>query len=412
MKKNLLFVLHAFITLFWVTGQAFAGDTTYTAITPATQTVIQGSSGIFKFNATSPVLPSSGQDKMTPYDSECVLANFLAKDTTFMGSPYDFSGWLAVSPTSYCYSGPSVTGPEVTVTVNVPTDALIGTYGAKLVAKGPLGIGWGEAAGVHIAINVVKAASCDNSPPAVTIYKPTEGENFTLGKKVPVEFTAVDEQSPITGWTAFLNSEDISSLLTEASITDGVRVTGDINSGLSGATPTPTITKIGNYTLRASATSQQQDCPPLTGSADRHFNINYNIYPGPPQMDKDNLICDVSEKTCGTINTQNGKLTGPADLQIKFAAKAYNPPNGSTEVFVSDTTVKVVIKKGDIEMLSRIYGDNPNSDVTIGTDNYLTKVDNDIWKTWSYETYTIYIYFKDYAGNYFLQYSKSFTIQP
>jgi hypothetical protein len=237
----------------------------------------------------------------------------------------------------------------------VPSDAAVGEYGARLVAKGPDGIGWGEAAGIHIMISVLEASSCDTSEPEITIYKPTEEQDFTLGKKVAVEFTAIDEQAPITGWTALINPEtayevNIASLLTESSITDGISVTGDVTTGLATESPVPTITKIGRYTLGAGATSQQAGCDPLTGYADRHFNVNYNIYPMAPHMTETTLICDRNAGPSGKPKCGgSGK-----DLQVKFAAKAYSPPESSTEVFVSDYTVRV-LKSEPKENLQMFY---------------------------------------------------------
>ena len=149
--KHMVLSLLAFALVLFLTVPAFSGNVSYIALSPITQEIQQGSYGEFRFKATSPVLPETGRNRKTPYDAGCVLADFIPKDLLFTDpiteetSPFDFSSWFSIDPQSYCYEGPNVTGPEVTVTVNIPADASVGTYSAKLVAKGPLGIGWGEA---------------------------------------------------------------------------------------------------------------------------------------------------------------------------------------------------------------------------------------------------------------------------
>lgn len=53
-------------------------------------------------------------------------------------------------------------------------------------------------------------------------------QNFVLGNPVPVDFTALDLESPVTAWTADLlpGPVDISALLTLSSISNGIGVNG------------------------------------------------------------------------------------------------------------------------------------------------------------------------------------------
>ncbi len=424
MKNSLkyrLLSLMAFALILLLAAPAFSGDVRYAVVSPTTQDIQQASFGEFKFTATSPVLPETGRNKKAPYDAGCVLADFIAKDLLFTDpiteetSPFDFSTWFSIGPQSYCYAGPNVIGPEVTVQVDIPAGASVGTYTAKLVAKAPLGIGWGEAAGVHITINVVQATSCDTTAPIVTVNKPTEGQDFTLGKRVELDFSATDPESPIISWEVALNSNPITLLSpVVTSILNGINVDGYILTGLSGTT----ITRIGNYTLSAFATNDGggSGCDDVTGYMDRHFNINYEMNPIAPQMTADPLICDKSTKKCGS----------PRDLQIKFDAMVFSPNDtettiSGTERFVRDETVRVqVVRDSDSAvMIDRTYSSSGNVQTVVtisgSTGNlagqYFTKVIYDIWKTWDNGSYTIGIYFHDYAGNDFLQYQKGFTVQ-
>jgi hypothetical protein len=392
-----------------------AGDTTYEALSNVVQDITQGSYGEFKFKAMSPVL---GNPKSSPYDSDCVTAEFLAKDLTFtdpdtaVTSDLDFPGWLSIAPATHCYLSPSW-GPEVTVTVAVPSDAEVGTYGAKLVAKGPNGIGWGEAAGVHIMFHVLASTPTDTTPPVVTFYEPTERAHFVLGHRVPVDFTAIDHESAVTDWTAVLNpntafATDVASLLTEAAITDGIEVEGSILTALP--VGSETIQAIGYYTLAVTATSEGGTSDP----AARHFDVNYNVDALAPHMTAGTLICDKSDRKCaGTGN----------DLQIKFRVKAFEPPDtattiSSTEVFVRDESVRVMVVRDsdNFPVIDRLFGGNANLNVTISgntgdaatTGEYLNKVS---WTTFANGNYTIYVYFSDYAGKDFPQFKKSFTVQ-
>jgi hypothetical protein len=405
--------------IFWSSyTSVFAGDTTYETLSNVVQDITQDSYGEFKFRATSPVLPATGRSQQTPYELGCVTAEFLAKDLTFTDpdtaetSDFDFSHWLSIAPASYCYESPSW-GFEVTVTVVVPSDAEVGTYGAKLVAKGPAGSGWGEAAGIHILFNVLALTPTDTTPPVITFLDPTERAGFVVGHRVPVDFTAVDHESAVTDWTAVLNPNtafqtNVASLLSEAAITDGIEAEGLFLTALP--VGSETIQAIGHYTLAVTATSEggTSDPPAL-----RHFDVNYNIDALPTHMAVPTLICYRSGNRCG--------VTG-GDLQIKFRVKAFEPPDtvstiSSTEVFVRSESVRVqVTDSNNFPVIDRFFGGNANLNVTISgntgdaptTGEYLTKVK---WSALANGNYTISVYFSDYAGNDFPQFTKSFTVQ-
>lgn len=428
MRKIFVLLLLA-IVVFGFSGKVLAeppsDNVIYAALSSTTQDIQQGGSGEFKFSASSPYLPQKSKEGGSYYDLGCVWADFIAKDLQFTDSVttsnLDFSSWFTFNPPQWCYAGPREV-KEVAVSVTIPANAAIGTYTAKLVAKGPQGIGWGEAAGVHIIINVLQAVACDSTAPNVSFTKPGDNEDFILGKRVEVHFTAIDLESPIIAWDLVLNSVSV-TLAGEVitTIPNGIDVYGYILTGLSG----PPITKIGSYTLTAYATSDGGDgiegtCPDVEGTEVRHFDVNYDISPIAPQLPTPSLIC--SKDLANLPKSPKPKCAGVAggDLQIKFDVKAFQPHDtdttiSGTEVFVRDETVSVEIVNNSAPstiLFGRIYtGSGPDSAVQIGADQYFTKLSSATWTGWDSGSYTINVYFNDYKNEPFLQYQKSFTIQ-
>ena len=407
---------------------AMAGDVTYNSATDTTQTVAKGATSLpFTFTATSPTLPATGNPKQTPYEKYgYVTADYIAKDMTYTYTdpttkepvtvPFDFGYWVHLNPTQYDYSGP-MTGPLVSATVKVPDNAEVGMYTAKLVAKAADGIGWGEAAGVHVTVNVVDPTPTDTTPPVVTILEPaltTSGapQDFLLGKRIPVDFTAIDQESPVTAWTADLlpGPVDISSLLGVSAITNGIEAAGSVLSAVPGGTET--IQVIGQYNLQVTATSAGGTSAP----ASRLFNVNYQINPFAPHMTDSPLVWDKSLNSQGRCaNSQ------PGTLQVKFDARAVQPAdtattNNTLTAFVRDQSVRVrIVRDSDkAVVIERTYGTDNASQVAItgatgdSTGQYFTKVN---LCSQSVGGYTVQVYFKDRAGNDFLQYSKPFTLQ-
>lgn len=366
-------------------------------------------------------MPATGKPKFTPYQIGPVTADFLAKDMMFtdpstqITTPLDFSGWITITPQSFPYNSPQ-TGPTVSATVAVPQDATLGQYSAKLVAKGPNGIGWGEGAGIHITFTVVAPTIIDTTPPVVNIVEPAlvngEPQNFTLGNRVPVDFIAQDQESAVTAWTSVLlpGSVNIASLLTPSAIENGIEVEGYVLTAVPGGTET--IQSIGQYTLQVTATSEGGTSAPAT----RVFNVNYNINPLPPDFNQATVIFDKSDKNCTKHN--------PGDIQVKFTASAVQPADTisddySTEMFVRDQNVLIVIVDSNgtvVDGYSRIYGINPQSAVNItgqtgdslSTSNYLTKYSLCGLTNGSY---SIKVYFPDHSNIDYLQFIKSLTVQ-
>lgn len=409
---------------------AMAGNVTYNSISDTSQIVEQGAVSLpFTFIATSPALPATGKPKQTPYASYgCVNADYVAKDLSYtylnpetqepVTVPLDFSGWLAITPSNLCYTAP-MSGPEVATTVSVPGNAELGMYTAKLVAKAANGIGWGEGAGVHITVNVVEPTATDTTPPVVTILEPMldngNPQNFVLGNRIPTSFTAIDQQSSVTGWTASLypGPLNISSLLDEGTISDGdgIEADGYILSAVPGGSET--IQTIGQYSLQVAATSAGGTSDPTS----RLFNVNYQVNPIAPDLTQSNLVWDK------TVNTQ-GKCSGPGQqgtMQVKFAAQAVQPADtalldNSTEAFVADRSVRVhIIRDSDNALrFNRSFGTTDTTDVVINgstgatSGEYFTKVNlcNE-----TVGSYTIRVYFQDHSSQDFLQYSKQFTLQ-
>lgn len=403
-----------------------AGDVTYSTTTDSTQTVEQGATSLpFTFIATSPTLPATGNPKQTPYEQYgYITADYIAKDLTYtyidpntdepMTVPFDFSNWFSITPPSADYSGP-MAGPEVSATVAVPGQAPVGMYTAKLVAKAANGIGWGEAAGVHITLNVVEPSATDTTPPVVSIIEPAlvngAPQNFVLGNRVPVDFTAIDLESPVSAWTADLlpGPVDISSLLTVSSISNGIGANGLVLSAVPGGSET--IRAIGQYNLQVTATSDGGTSAP----ASRLFNVNYSVSPIAPHLTQGSLVWDKSEPNQGKCSGQHGSM------QVKFEAHAVQPADtydidNSIDAFVDDESVRVrIVRDSDqVSVLERIFGSSNATAVTItgatgdASGSYFTKVDLCSLPSGNY---TIKVYFRDHSGNDFLQYSKPFTLQ-
>ncbi|GGO88148.1 hypothetical protein GCM10011348_42980 [Marinobacterium nitratireducens] len=412
-----------------LTPVANAGSVGYSPEGDTTQTVEQGGDSLpFTFRAESPKLPATGKPKQTPYQTRVcagepgVAVEYIAKDMSFSYSdpatlelvtiPFDFTEWLSLDPLVECFDGPRV-GEPVSTIVSVPTDARVGMYTAKLVAKGPMGIGWGEGAGMHITVNVIEPTAIDSTPPVVTIIEPaldnSAPQSFTLGDRIPVDFTAVDLESPITAWTATLmqGPVNLSSLMVESSVVDGIEASGFILSAVPGGTET--IQAIGPYSLQATATSDGGTSAPTS----RSFTVNYAMSPKAPDLTSGSLT--ISKR----FNSQ-GKCTG-GDLQVKFSASAVQPADtantdNSLEAFVHDESVIVEILD-EIEntlLLERTYGTDNKTQVTISGSTgdadaeYFTKVD--LCSTPNGE-YAINVYFDDHSGEAYLQYTKAFTLQ-
>jgi hypothetical protein len=408
-------------------------DTTYSTDMATTQTVYPGGpAATFDFIATSPTLPKTGPDHISPYtqpgcpgSAPGVLANFIAKDLTYTdqsgtSGPFDFSSWIALSPTANCYNADQQAGPNVIVTIAVPSNAALGTYDAKLAADGPNGIGWGEGAGVHITLTV-QGARCP--VPNVAFIGPTDGSRYKLGNRVPVDFTATDAQCAVLATDATLTfldpgdpnppaslyTVDISSLLSAKPITNGVE---EIGSVLTSVPPGAgqTILQIGSYQLGATATSAGGTSTPVTDN----FTVNYDINPLPPAMTASSLTYSRSSRSC----------TPP--FQVKFQALAVQPADTSTsnntaEAFVNDHTVlAVIVDAGNNVIASANYTGNPNTGFSItgvtGDTGTTLAADNYLWKP-SFNacqlqtgTYTISVYFNDAYAVPYLQYSKQFTV--
>lgn len=422
--RNLLLVTTFAILPF----SAMAGNVTYNPIGDTSQTVEQGAESLpFTFIATSPTLPATGKPKQTPYAYGCVHADYIAKDLSYtyidlntqepVTIPFDFSNWLTITPPNYCYTAP-MDGPEVATTVAVPGNAELGMYTAKLVAKAANGIGWGEASGMHVTVNVVAPTATDTTPPVVTVLEPMldngNPQSFVLGNRVPLDFTMIDQQSPVTGWTAELSpgEVDISSLLGVSAISDGLEVEGYILTGVPGGYET--IGSIGQYNLQVTATSAGGTSDP----ASRLFNVNYQVDPKAPDLTTGNLVWDKSENNQGKCS---GNANAQGEMQIKFAAKAVQPADtnlvdNSVEAFVADESVRVQITRDtdNTIVVDRIIGsDNKNAVVIDGSTGspdgeYLTKVN---LCSQPIGNYTISVYFQDQSATDFLQYSKPFTLQ-
>ncbi len=411
---------------------ANAGSVGYNPEGDTTQTIEQGGYSLpFTFSAESPKLPATGIPKLTPYETQTcagkagVEVEYIAKDMSFTYTdpttlelvtiPFDFTEWLSLDPLLECFDGPRL-GDSVSAIVSVPADAGIGTYTAKLVAKGPDGIGWGEGSGVHITINVIEPTAIDSTPPVVTIIEPAPDngapQGFVLGDRIPVDFTAIDLESPISEWTAtlMLESIDLSGLLAEFPINDGIEANGFILSAVPGGSET--IQAIGRYSLQATATSDGGTSAPTS----RDFTVNYAMGPKAPHLTNSPLVWDKSENSQGKCDkSQHG------ELQIKFTATAVQPADTTTtdnslEAFVHDESVIVEIRANadDSLLLERTYGTDNKTDVAIigatgdVDGQYFTKVDLCGATTGDY---TIYVYFDDYSGASYLQYTKAFTLQ-
>ena len=409
---------------------AWAGNTTYVPA-GASQTVEQGESSLeMLFNATSPVLPTRGRTRTTPYtELTCdsvpgVSADVIAKDMSFtdpdtlVTAPFDFSSWFVIDPTSWCFteSGQPL---AVSIFVDVPFDAMVGQYNAKVVANGPNGIGWGEGSGFQITLYVIEPTSTDVTPPVVSILEPAlDGGNpqpFILGNRVDVDFTAEDPDSPVSGWTADLlpGPVDVSGLLGEAVIPDGIEVDGFILTGVPGGFET--IDEIGLYTLSVTATSDGGTSAPET----RDFTVNYHISPLGPSLNVASLVWVKSLANQGACGSAN-----PKSMQVKFEASAVQPADtelldNNVELFVRDQTVLVeIVRNSDsVVRFSRTYtGGAAGVSVTISDStgaalpgpNYKTDV-NLCAETIG--TYTINVYYDDHSGLDFLQFTKQFTLQ-
>lgn len=404
---------------------AMAGDVTYNSATDTTQTVAKGATSLpFTFTATSPTLPASGNPKQTPYEQYgYITADYIAKDMTYTYTdpttkeavtvPFDFGYWVHITPAEYDYSGP-MTGPLVSASVQVPGNAEVGMYTAKLVAKGPNGIGWGEAAGVHVTVNVVDPSPTDTTPPVVTILDPalvnSAPQNFLLGNRIPVDFTAIDQESQVSAWTADLlpTGVDVSSLLGVTEVTNGIEAAGSMLSAVPGGTET--IQAIGQYNLKVTASSAGG-----TALASRLFNVNYQINPFAPHMTDSPLTWSKSSPQQGKCGNAN-----PGTLQVKFDARAVQPADIATTsntatAFVRDQSVRVrIVRDSDkTPVIERTYGTDNASQVQIGgatgdsSGQYFTKVN---LCDQSVGGYSVQIYFKDSTGNDFLQYNKPFSL--
>jgi hypothetical protein len=409
-----------------------AGSVGYSPEGDTTQTVEQGGYSIpFTFSAESPRLPATGKPKMTPYETQMcageagVEVEYIAKDMSFTYTdpttlelatiPFDFTEWLSLDPSIECFDGPRV-GDSVSAIVSVPADASIGMYTAKLVAKGPNGIGWGEGSGMHITINVIEPTAIDSTPPVVTIIEPAADngapQGFVLGDRIPVDFTAIDLESTVSEWTATLmpGSIDLSGMLAESSVDDGIEANGFILSAVPGGFES--IQAIGPYSLQATATSDGGTSAPTS----RNFTVNYALSPKAPDLTNSPLVWDKSENNQGKCDkSQHG------DLQIKFTATAVQPADttntdNSLEAFVHDDSVIVEIRANDDDslLLDRTYGTDNSTNIAItgGTGDadgqYFTKVDLCGATTGDY---TIYVYFDDHSGIPYLQYTNAFTLQ-
>jgi len=420
-----------FLTL--ISVAAYAGNVTYSISESTTQTVTQASdSQPFNFTVQSPVLPATTGTSQTPYETEVcdsqpgVHAQYLVKDMNYTYTdgvtlepvtvPFDFSSWVAFVPQYKCFTAADQ-NDQVSATVSVPGVAAIGMYTAKIVAKAANGIGWGEGAGIHITLIVIAPTSGDSTPPVVTILQPAldngQPQHFELGDRIPVNFTAVDLESPVSAWTASLNpgAIDLAGLMNESAITNGLEATGDILSAVPGGDET--IHAIGEYNLQVTATSDGGTSAPAT----RYFTVNYSIDPMAPDITQDPLV--VSKKI------KNGNCSG-GGLQIKFNAAAVQPADtvdtdNAGEKFVRDTSVvvKIFLDGNSTPEVTRIYdGNSNNTAVEIDGDTgdalsntkYFTKVDF-CTETAPTGNYTIKVYFNDHSGNPYLQYSKTFVLQ-
>jgi hypothetical protein len=205
-------------------------------------------------------------------------------------------------------------------------------------------------------------------------------------------------------------SIELSGMLAESSVDDGIEADGFILSAVPGGSET--IQAIGPYSLQATATSDGGTSAP----ASREFTVNYAISPEAPHLTDTQLVWDKSENSQGKCDkSQHG------DMQIKFTANAVQPADTTTtdnwlEAFIHDESVIVEIRANadDSLLLERNYGTDNSTDVAIsgatGDDEgqYFTKVDLCGATTGDY---TIYVYFDDHSDIPYLQYTKAFTLQ-
>lgn len=395
---------------------AWAGDTGYNP-KQSNQTINQGeSSPVMEFTVTAPVLPA-GKNKPDPY-ATCVTANILVKDMHFTDLSieplepvaYDFSSWFTLDPEDFCFANAGET-LKVSVQVHVPFDAPVGQYDAKVAARGPVGIGWGEGSGFHISLQVIDPTPADSTPPVVTILQPEEQQKFILGDRVPVEFTAVDEESDVTAWTAHLlpGPMDISGVLSVTPILNGLEMDGWLLSAVPGGAEE--IQSIGLYTLSATATSEGGTSAPAT----RDFTVNYHMEAMAPHL-ASLTVWDKSENAQGQCWKNGGK-----SMQIKFTALAVQPADtasvdNSLEKFVRDESVLVEVSCGGSiptirEFISggsqdgsvKISGNTGDDSGTYRTDVNLCGMTNG--------SCSIKVYFFDHSDGDFLQYQKNFTLQ-
>lgn len=302
-------------------------------------------------------------------DSASFAGRLIAPDKLNPGSQMPLDAYLAAGEwSSYCGEEtacgvhPAVTitpsmltftdfaqGRDFTVDVFVGTNVVPGEYKVKIKTFGPdnhhlTALGWGFGSGISLTIMVTEAGTC--AQPTLTIVSPAENTALsicqvnatTLHGATPVQ-VSLEASSGITDFSATVSKADDSNPAAVSLVkTLGVDPATATGTGSANGT-------IGSYKLTATATNA---CGTVTGT--RLFTVNYVFTWGSPTP------------------------TDPKDgssLPTKFAVR------DCSGAFVADQTVQVTLSDGNGFSVTRQFGANPNTGVTINTvdETYHTNFD-------------------------------------
>jgi hypothetical protein len=208
---------------------------------------------------------------------------------------------------------------QTTVRIHVTSSTIPGDYVFTIQADGPSGIGWGNASHT-LTVTVSEPVRSDNTPPAVVITSPTDGQAFTFcstGTVVPVTISATDPESLVT--SVWASASNVPFAVSFPGASNNVVANGSF-----------TAAGIGSYPLQAWAQSTGG-----TGeSAVVNVSVNYAMSWLPP--------------------LSLGKVISGA-LAIKFSARDCNG------AFVADNRVSVEVWEGPVRRFVATFGDGSDA---------------------------------------------------
>jgi hypothetical protein len=179
-------------------------------------------------------------------------------------------GFISFTPASLTFSGPNQS-LTTTVAVNVPAGDFAGNYAYKIKPSGwPASLAISDT-GATVNALVSPAKATDNTPPAVVLQTPADGNIYTyfVSPGVPVsvpltfEGTVGTGGNPITGLQAFLNGSPV------------IISTSGIGTLDATGSATLSLTLPGLYHIRVAATNQD-------GTSEDSADITVVISAPPP----------------------------------------------------------------------------------------------------------------------------------